>query len=172
MTTSGKSATPFFSFTAANPRRRSLPDPPAIGQCRLHDWKKSALKWPAKQVLQYLNFTLCSKSRSSLDKDSLNYAMQDSSLSDKVVFWTTLAHAWEIPIIYELLLSQFFICLSSQIWLYKGKYCILIRNVQDFRSILSLLWLKKNRMRIWAFFFKLLFWGAIFKFNYVENYLS
>uniref|UniRef100_A0A669D3Z0 Transcription factor 12 n=1 Tax=Oreochromis niloticus TaxID=8128 RepID=A0A669D3Z0_ORENI len=30
VTTSGKSATPFFSFTAANPRRRSLPDPPAI----------------------------------------------------------------------------------------------------------------------------------------------
>lgn len=157
MTTSGKSATPFFSFTAANPRRRSLPDPPAIGQCRLHDWKKSALKWPAKQVLQYLNFTLCSKSRSSFDKDSLNYAMQDSSLSDKIVFWTTLAHAWEITITYELLLSQFFICLSSQICLYKfqgkeGKYCILIRNVQHFRSLLSLLWLKKNRMRIWAFF--------------------
>lgn len=28
VTTSGKSATPFYTFTAANPRRRSLPDPP------------------------------------------------------------------------------------------------------------------------------------------------
>lgn len=37
VTTSGKSATPFYSFNAANPRRRSLPDPPAIGQCRLDD---------------------------------------------------------------------------------------------------------------------------------------
>uniref|UniRef100_A0A4W6BS32 Transcription factor 12 n=1 Tax=Lates calcarifer TaxID=8187 RepID=A0A4W6BS32_LATCA len=32
VTTSGKSAAPFYSFTVANPRRRSLQDPPPIGQ--------------------------------------------------------------------------------------------------------------------------------------------
>lgn len=37
VTTSAKSAAPFYSFTAANPRRRSLQDPPAIGQCHLND---------------------------------------------------------------------------------------------------------------------------------------
>ncbi|GLD72710.1 transcription factor 12 isoform X1, partial [Lates japonicus] len=30
VTTSGKSAAPFYSFTVANPRRRSLQDPPPI----------------------------------------------------------------------------------------------------------------------------------------------
>lgn len=30
--TTGKSATPLYSFTAANPRRRSLPDPLPVGQ--------------------------------------------------------------------------------------------------------------------------------------------
>uniref|UniRef100_A0AAQ5YG47 BHLH domain-containing protein n=1 Tax=Amphiprion ocellaris TaxID=80972 RepID=A0AAQ5YG47_AMPOC len=33
VTTSGKSAAPFYSFNAANPRRRPLQDPPPIGQC-------------------------------------------------------------------------------------------------------------------------------------------
>ncbi|TKS70133.1 Transcription factor 12 [Collichthys lucidus] len=38
VTASGKSAGPLYSFTAANPRRRSLPDPPPIeGDCRLSE---------------------------------------------------------------------------------------------------------------------------------------
>uniref|UniRef100_A0A3B4V4D4 Transcription factor 12 n=1 Tax=Seriola dumerili TaxID=41447 RepID=A0A3B4V4D4_SERDU len=36
VTTSGKSAAPFYSFTAANPRRRPLQDPPPIGQFHLN----------------------------------------------------------------------------------------------------------------------------------------
>lgn len=33
--TSGKSTAPFYSFTAANPRKRSVQNPPAIGQFHL-----------------------------------------------------------------------------------------------------------------------------------------
>uniref|UniRef100_A0A8C4GSK6 Transcription factor 12 n=1 Tax=Dicentrarchus labrax TaxID=13489 RepID=A0A8C4GSK6_DICLA len=36
VTTSGKSPAPLYSFNAANPRRRSLPDPPPVGQCHVY----------------------------------------------------------------------------------------------------------------------------------------